>query len=303
MGCFSRKRTKPPLPSELWVDASTCSSPRNKEMAFTLIELLVVMAIFAILAGLLLPALSKARRKVQAVECSSNQRQLWLAHRLRVDNAEGKLDSEEIGTWLREDTGIEKNGWICPSAHATEEMKREAKAVPYLLGNYKNAWISHQWNSMLVPFFKGRPPSPVPTSRSGSYAFNLWLTGSLWSYHDQPSLEVPGRIAIYRGEAELENPAGTPLFADAATWFVVPLSSDAPSTDLRTGEQQVWGNISAVALPRHGRVPNRIPKSVPRGTSLPGAVNVVFFDGHVELVKLDRLWQLSWHKGYEPPKR
>ena len=36
---------------------------------------------------------------------------------------------------------------------------------------------------------------------------------------------------------------------------------------------------------------------------LPGAINAAFFDGHVELVKLDDLWQLYWHKNYQPPAK
>ena len=239
-----------------------------RQKSFTLIELLVVIAIIAILAGLLLPAVSKARESGRRATCTSNLRQIAIGFSLYAGDFRGFLPpTTGSNPWV-------KNG----NAYWADFLQPYVdSSVPTNNRGYSGISAGNQ----KARTFNGDYTCPSSDLSCTGYCSQVWHCPSMTNrFPDTAALAYAYHYNDNACQAEVTNsPAwyGQPFsYIKAPSQFFLVVDT---STTTDPGDYRLY---FANGVSYHGTDPWSLPSSTPN-LFHNGRFNALFADGHVAI--------------------
>ena len=184
--------------------------------AFTLIELLVVIAIIAILAGLLLPALARAKTKAQGIKCLGNLKQLQLGWLMYPDDHGGLLPPQIVERGGGNGQSDSPGSWVF--RNAPDDLTTSNIALGVLFPYVRSAAIYH------CPADKSTVTGHKGLLRTRSYSLNWYLASDPKVWYD-PRLKLryseivsPGPSLVYAFIDEDDRTINDGTFFSPEVW-------------------------------------------------------------------------------------
>ena len=247
--------------------------------AFTLIELLVVISIIALLIAILLPALSSARESARTTQCLANVRSLGQAYAAwNTDrNYRGHpypgntVNPDTDNFWIVSllDYGFQNDQRLCPEATTVDETKAAGGPADVNFGTASNAWREARAG---YPYPDGNP-------WEASYTFNGWM------YTEGGPTAAIASASTKRFQAfdRLSAASETPVFGDGMWRNAWPEDTEPAPASITTPHTAGQGGVRTFASSRHQ-----------------SKANIVFADGSAGPTPIEKLWQLSRHRQWQP---